>query len=231
MAATPLIHVWNVLWCNGIPHWDRNWALLSSAEQAKAQAFRFEVDRQRYALSHAALRRILDHFLSLQPQAVPLTQAGLEKPLCPGVEFNLSHSGDYALVAVSAAFPVGVDVEQIKPDLNITELAARFFSPAESETLFHLPAAEQIDAFFRIWTRKEAFLKGRGDGLSLSLSSFDVSLEVASPSALLATRFDPAEATRWRVIDLPLPAGYCGALAVRGQEWQLNRHELTDWSS
>lgn len=180
------VHVWEIHWTSGLSFFHAAWEILSPAEQIKARAFRFDPDRQRYVLSHAALRRILSTSLSLPPRDIPIQQNRLEKPSVPGVEFNLSHSGDFALVAVSEAAPVGIDIEKIRTDLNLTELATRLFSPAERTT-----------DFFRIWTRKEAYLKARGAGLSVPLSEFDVS-----------------SVTDWHVKNIPAPEGYAAALAV-----------------
>ncbi|PAW78568.1 MAG: hypothetical protein B9S32_06500 [Verrucomicrobia bacterium Tous-C9LFEB] len=223
MTKPGTVEVWSIAWTEHLAQIEDCRALLSTAERTKADAFHFERDRQRYSISHAALRSLLAQHVSLAPADIMIQQNGWEKPrLEPphcGVHFNLSHSGDLALVAISHDYEVGVDVEQIKPLPDLATLAARFFSKSESTTLFQLPAAEQTPAFFRIWTRKEAWLKARGDGLSLPLAEFDVSLEPGCTSALLATRFAPAEVTRWRVSDLPSPPDYSAALAVEGLDW------------
>ncbi len=223
MTSPSTVEVWCISWTKHLAQIEDCRALLSTAERTKADAFHFERDRQRYVISHAALRSLLTQHVSLAPGDIMIRQNGWEKPqLEPphgGVHFNLSHSGDLALVAISPDYEVGVDVEQIKTLPDLATVATRFFSKSESNALFQLPAAEQTPAFFRIWTRKEAFLKARGNGLSLPLAEFDVSLESGCTSVLLATRFAQAEVTRWRVSDLPCAPEYAAALAVEGLDW------------
>lgn len=228
----PAIDVWQIPWREHLNHLAACQSLLDESERAKAAAFHFDVDRHRYIISHGALRLILAHALDLPPQVVPIVQKGWQKPRLDGaypIEFNLTHSGDHALVAVSRGPAVGIDVEQVKTDFDLRALAARFFSRYESASLFQLPPDAQVEAFFRIWTRKEAFLKARGDGLSLPLAEFDVSLEPHCDSALLATRFEPNEVTRWQVKDLPAPPGYAAALAVEGKYGSITARPWTFW--
>ena len=120
---------------------------------------------------------------------------------------------------------IGVDVEQLRPDSDLEAIARRFFSTHEQSQLAALPAEEKVDAFFRCWTRKEAYIKATGDGLSLPLGQFDVSLAAGEKNALLATRPDGSEAGRWLLQEVPGGPGYIAALCVRGQDWKLN-----DWS-
>jgi 4'-phosphopantetheinyl transferase len=142
-----------------------------------------------------------------------------------GVTFNVSHSGGIALLAFTRRREIGVDVEQLRPDSDFEAIARRFFSAREQNQLAALPAEEKVDAFFRCWTRKEAFIKATGDGLSLPLSQFDVSLAARERSALLATRPDASEAGGWLLQEVPGGPGYVAALCVRGQDWKLK-----DWS-
>lgn len=226
-----LVEVWSIAWTRHLPQIADYRARLSPEEQARADAFHFESDRHRYVISHGALRSLLASKLNLAPRDVVILQNDWEKPRVESahgaLHFNLSHSGDFAFVAISRDCEVGVDIEQVKPQLDLTTLAARFFSTAESQALFQLSTGEQTAGFYRLWTRKEAFLKARGDGLSLPLAQFDVSLEPECPSALLATRFAPEETARWRVTDLPAPEGYFAALAVEGHHWTLTNRS---WS-
>jgi 4'-phosphopantetheinyl transferase len=117
-------------------------------------------------------------------------------------------------------------VEQIRSDFDIEPIARRFFSVLEQQQLAALPADSRVDAYFRCWTRKEAYIKATGDGLSLPLSRFDVSLAAAEQNALLVTRPDSAEAGHWLLREVPAGSGYIAALCVRGQNWKLN-----EWSN
>jgi len=137
------------------------------------------------------------------------------------LEFNVSHSGATAMLAFARGRALGVDVEQIREDFDTDAIARRFFSAHEVQQLFALDAAERHQAFFRCWTRKEAFIKAVGTGLSLPLGQFDVSLKPRDTNALLSTRPDSTEAERWLLRDVPAGDGYVAALCVQGHEWRL----------
>jgi 4'-phosphopantetheinyl transferase len=205
--------------------------VLSSDESTRASRFHFERDRQRFIASRALLRTILAGYLATDPSGVSFSYSKKEKPsLGPahagsGVMFNVSHSHGVALFAFTRGREIGVDVEQVRSDFELEAIARRFFSTHEQNQLNDLPAAERVDAFFRCWTRKEAYIKATGDGLSLPLRQFDVSLAAGETNALLATRPDAAEAARWHLREAPGGQGYIAALCVRGQDWRLH-----DWS-
>ena len=205
--------------------------VLSSDEMTRAARFHFSRDRQRFVASRALLRRILASYLATDPGRLNFSYSKKEKPsLGPayadsGVTFNVSHSGGIALLAFTRRREIGVDVEQVRRDFDLEAIARRFFSRHEQSSLAALPSEEKFDAFFRCWTRKEAYIKATGDGLSLPLSQFDVSLEPGETNALLATRPDASEAGCWLLQEVPAGAGYIAAICVRGQDWKLN-----DWS-
>ena len=211
---------------------DRWKAVLSPDESARATRFRFQRDRQRYVASRALLRMILAGYLAVDPGSVRFIYSAKEKPsLDPmhagsNIAFNVAHSGGVALLAFTLGRDVGVDVEQIRDDFELEGIARRYFSPREQEQLAALPEVGKAEAFFRCWSRKEAYIKATGDGLSLPLSQFDVSLASGEMNGLLATRPDAAEAGRWRLQEVPAGPGYIAAICVRGQDWKLN-----DWSA
>jgi 4'-phosphopantetheinyl transferase len=130
------------------------------------------------------------------------------------VSFNVSHSGGLALVAVAAGQEVGVDIERIDPRIEIMNVASVIFSPGEVSVLARIPEPLRRDAFFSCWTRKEAYIKAKGMGLSMPLNQFDVSLAPTEPAALLATRDDPDEAARWSLFELPIDPGFAATLAI-----------------
>ncbi|HEX9921799.1 MAG TPA: 4'-phosphopantetheinyl transferase superfamily protein, partial [Anaerolineae bacterium] len=139
----------------------------------------------------------------------------------PDLRFNLSHSHELALYAVTYGRDVGVDLEHVSRKIEAMQIADRFFSPSEVSVLRSLPGHLQRDAFFNCWTRKEAFIKAKGDGLSLPLDQFDVSLRPGEPAVLLSTHFDPQETGQWSLQALSPGPGYVGALALAGHGWQL----------
>ena len=206
--------------------------VLSPDETSRASRFHFAIDRQRFVAARALLRTILGGYLATEPMDLTFAYSKRDKPfLGPayadrGITFNLSHSGGVALYAFARGRELGIDVEQVRRDFDVEAIARRFFSTHEQEQLAALPSPEKIDAFFRCWTRKEAYIKATGDGLSLPLTQFDVSLAAGDTDALVTTRPDDAEAKRWLLREVPAGTGYIAALCVRGQDWKLN-----DWSA
>jgi 4'-phosphopantetheinyl transferase len=201
--------------------------ILSSDESTRASRFHFSRDRQRFVAARALLRTILAGYLATDPNSLRFFYSQKEKPsLGPphadgNVMFNISHSGGVALLAFTRGREVGVDVEQVRSDFELEAIARRFFSAHEQSQLAAVPAEEKPAAFFRCWTRKEAYIKATGDGLSLPLSQFDVSLEAGEQNALLAVRPDASEASRWLLRDVSGGPGYMAALCVRGLDWKL----------
>jgi 4'-phosphopantetheinyl transferase len=204
-------------------------SLLSPDESNRASRFHFLRDRQHFTAARAMLRTILASYLGTDPKGLTFLYSKKEKPsLGPqsplsDITFNISHSGGIALFAFSRHREIGVDVEHVRRDFDVEAIARRFFSVHEQAQLAALPAEERIDAFFRCWTRKEAYIKATGDGLSLPLSQFDVSLGASENSALMATRPDSSEAGRWLLHEVPGGPGYIAALCVRGRDWKLKQ--------
>jgi 4'-phosphopantetheinyl transferase len=145
-----------------------------------------------------------------------------------GVAFNISHSGGVALLAFTLRRELGVDVEQVRRDFDLDAIARRFFSAHEQEQLAALNEEERFEAFFRCWTRKEAYIKATGEGLSLPLRQFDVSLAEGDVNALLSTRPDSSESRRWSLREAPAGTGYVAAVCARGHDWKLKSWESGD---
>lgn len=204
---------------------------LSEDERERAARFHFERDRVRFVIARAALRDILGRYLDLPPGNLHFAYGPYGKPLLSpefvpdsaggGVDFNISHSHTLALVAVARGRALGVDIERVRADAAERQIAERFFSAQEVAALCALPDAQQPRAFFDCWTRKEAYIKARGEGLSFPLEEFDVSLQPDAPAALLCVRGDAGEAGRWSLRALDVEPGYAAALAVEGRGWLL----------
>ena len=200
--------------------------IMSHEERARALRYHFEADRNRCTIGRALSRLLLAHCLGESPQRLRFTNNRFGKPaLVPGhipqLEFNISHSGDWILIALSRGRALGVDVERQKEDMATEAIAARFFSPIECSALAALPAALRCTAFFSCWTRKEAYIKARGDGLSLPLDAFDVAFVPGAKARLIAARHDPGEVQRWTLSELQIGPDYAAALAVEGADWRL----------
>jgi 4'-phosphopantetheinyl transferase len=212
------LHVWRLELDRPPDEIERLGSLLSAGERSRAARFRFPRDRDRHVVAHGALRIVVGRYLRLHPSAIAFRVGPHGKPALtedpPNLHFNLSHSGDLALIALSGEAPVGVDVEHTRRDPDLEALARRFFSPAEQQALAALPPGERVKGFYQCWTRKEAVIKATGEGLSRPLDSFDVSLGSARPR-LLRLDGDPTAADFWSLAELQPGRDYLGAVATR----------------
>lgn len=213
------IHVWRIRLreCAGDRQWPAN--LLSADETERATRYRFEEDRLCYAVAHAALRVLLAGYTGRTATAIRYSEGEHGKPsLAPepgsrAVTFNMSHSGDLVLLAFTRTAEIGVDVERFKPDFPVTEIADQFLALVEGAALRNVAPDRQIECFFRIWTRKEAYLKANGDGLYEPLDRFWVPAVpdlLSAPAAVEPVRGDAV----WWLQDLDPGDGYAGALVT-----------------
>ena len=212
------VHVWRAdLGVSGMIL-ERLRGFLSEAEQARAARFRFDKHRNPYIAGRGILRALLGRYLGISPQSVQFIYGQCGKPALSddlsALRFNISHSGSYALFAFTYAREVGIDLELIRERKCLMDIARRFFAPGEVTALQALPEEEQLDAFHRCWTRKEAYLKAKGDGLSLALDQFTVSIASNDPPCLLHAENDPEEPARWCFFNVNVPESYAGVLVV-----------------
>jgi 4'-phosphopantetheinyl transferase len=230
------VHLWRLdleALAAGEDHWHK---LLSADEQDRARRFLVPRVREHFLATRGMLRSILGGYLEVDPRTVLFQYSAKSKPsLAPahsatGISFNVDHSGGVALLAFCRNREIGVDVERMRRDLDVETLAHRFFSPAEQKQLAATARdensggtsnADKFEAFFRCWTRKEAFIKAKGEGLWLPLDQFDVSVSAGAENALLATRPDEAEASRWSLREIEVPPGYVAALCVAGHDFRV----------
>lgn len=204
-------------------------SLLSPDERERAARYHFASDRARFVAGRGLLRLVLAAYLGLAPNALRFDYNAYGKPSPrPGeatdLAFSASGSGSLACFALTRAGALGVDIEHVRPDITLAEceqIAARFFSPAEQEMLCALPSEERRAAFFTAWTRKEAYLKARGVGLTQPLAQFTVSLDSARPALLDASSGDSSgdgsgegEAARWQFLSIEPPTTYAAALVA-----------------
>jgi 4'-phosphopantetheinyl transferase len=197
-------------------------ATLSSDEQARAERFVFPRDRNRFIAVRGILRELLGRYVSRPPADIefdygPQGKPGLSINLPQRqVQFNVSHSHGVALLAFARGRQLGVDVELVRPDIAREQIAERYFSPQEVMELRRLPPSLQDEGFFLCWTRKEAYIKALGGGLTVPLNSFQVSLTPGKPEELRA-----ADSSHWSLRSLRPDQRHVGALVVEGGGWEL----------
>jgi 4'-phosphopantetheinyl transferase len=192
--------------------------LLSPDEVERMERFHFDVDRKNFLFCRSMLRMLLASYLGTPPTELRFAYSAHGKPSLAApfgdLEFNLSHTSGLALFGICRGQRIGLDVERIRKEFNVMEIAGRFFSSSEKRALAQMPGISSHDAFFHCWTRKEAFVKARGEGLSCPLDSFDVSVDPADEEISFTTRPDAAEARRWKLRSVNCFPEYAAALAV-----------------
>ncbi|MBM3960992.1 MAG: 4'-phosphopantetheinyl transferase superfamily protein [Planctomycetes bacterium] len=216
------LHVWAVP-LTGDP--EQLGTHLSKAENQRLSRFHFADHRRRYQIGHGALRAILAGYLGCGPADVEFASGPRGKPYLagPGPHFNLSHSGKLALIGI-ADFELGLDLEKVRRLDSLTEIARKHFSASEFAALDALLGDARELAFYRCWTRKEAYIKAVGEGLSMPLDIFDVSLD--EQPRFLAIRDGKEDAARWSLLDLSPAADFVAAAAMRQHGVRVRRHRL-----
>jgi 4'-phosphopantetheinyl transferase len=200
---------------------------LSMDEMERAKRFHFDKDRNRFIVRRGILRAILGRYLNVEPSRVQFCYGKNGKPILTDtfgkktVCFNLSHSEGVGLYAVTQDHEIGVDIEHVRDILDMAQIAERFFSVRENIIFCSLPAGKRKEAFYNCWTRKEAFVKAIGKGLTFALNTFDVTLAPGEPAELLEIAGNIKEAAHWSVQPLALTHGYVGAIAVKKHDCSL----------
>jgi 4'-phosphopantetheinyl transferase len=202
--------------------------MLSKEECERTQRYHFDLDRMRYLVWRGLLRTILARYLRTQPSAIAFSYGPHGKPFLAhesaddSLYFNVSHCENLALFAFTLNnSAIGVDIERVRSMPDLLEISTRFFSARESGELTTLRSDRRQEGFFNCWTRKEAFIKAIGDGLSHPLDSFDVSLAPDTPAQVFSIQRSPAEASKWILQALTPAADYIAALAVRADKLRL----------
>ena len=199
-------------------------ALLSDAERQRASRFLFERDRDRFIVARACLRQLLAARLCTAPDSVELVYGAHGKPaLAPwyadtDLRFNVSHCDDLTLYAFSCGREIGIDVEAVRPIRDADDIAARFFSQRENRAYRALEPSDRPLGFFQCWTRKEAFIKALGDGLSYPLNRFDVSLAPGEPAQILRVEDAPGDRCGWRLESWSPAPGFVAAVVIGDRE-------------
>lgn len=220
------VHIWWATLDQMLPRIEQMAEILSEDERIRAGRFHFERDRRRFIVGRGTLRMLLSLYLDMEPGQLEFCYGAYGKPYLDqtghsAMKFNLAHSHEFAVYAFALGREMGVDVEYIRHMPDMAQMAASFFSPRENAVLKSLPKDQKRGAFYNCWTRKEAYIKAIGEGLSHPLDQFDVSLAPGEPAKLLKVAGDPEEASRWQLKALTPAPGYVAALAVEGRDWRL----------
>ena len=209
--------------------------LLDPDERSRAERFRFDVHRRRFIVGRGMQRVVLGAYLGCDPAAIRYAYGPKGKPALAGPEprtteaeplyFNLSNSEELAILGLVRGREIGVDVEHLRSLSDLEQLASRFFSSRESGTLLGLPASARVEGFFNCWTRKEAYLKAVGEGITAPLNRFDVTLVPGEPARMLSLEGDAGRAAAWSFHHLRPAEGYLGAVAIEAEGM-----EISAWS-
>jgi 4'-phosphopantetheinyl transferase len=220
------VHVWFCDFESSAWEVDRFWEILSGEERLKARSFYFSREVKHYVICRGLLKRLLSGYLGVSAGGVPLRYGQYGKPEVPGgtlektIRFNLSRSGGVGLFAFSRENEVGVDVERIREIPELDEIVERFFTNSEKAAFAQIPSSGKTEAFFKLWTRKEAFVKAQGKGLSVGLDTFEVPFLPDEEGTFITSTNDSSEPCSCSVTDLALPPGYAAALAVMEKQRQ-----------
>lgn len=221
--AADEIHIWFVVLDQPVPVLEALVQVLAPDERTRAERFLFRKDRRRFMARHGILRMILERYLGITAAELRFSQGKNGKPAISetfgnvNIRFNISHSNGAALFAFARNKEIGVDIEYICALSGMEKIVERFFSANENDAMRALPDGQKRGAFFSGWTRKEAFVKALGDGLSCPLDKFDVSLSPAEPAGLLRIEGAPGEVSRWSIRDVNPAPDYAGAFAVKSR--------------
>jgi 4'-phosphopantetheinyl transferase len=215
------VHLWVIRLEASEADFQRAQSWLSADEVARAARFHFERHRRAYVLGRAALRLLIGRYLGIDPGKPrfvygPQGKPALEDATCP-LRFNVSNSGDLAACAFTMGCEIGVDIEQHRGVRDMEQIANRFFSPEEASELLGLPESARIAAFFNCWTRKEAYIKAKGGGLSIPLASFQVSLKPGAAPKMLGIDGSAEAARGWTLHHFDPAPDFTGAIAYPDQ--------------
>lgn len=220
------VHVWSASLLVASERVDALLGELAADEKARAERMHtFDLSR-RFIVARATLRRLLARYLPATATVVFRYGARGKPHLAfdAGISFNVSHAEDRALYAIASEREVGIDIEATGRDVEIDGIARRVFSAAECDALRALPPLARREAFFRIWTRKEAYIKAHGEGFGYATRSFSVS-QRDDDDALIADDGDADARRRWRVVGLDVGPGFAAALAAGGRDWSVQRFD------
>lgn len=213
------VHLWQIDMNNFVSQCDDLQEILTETEWAKANRFVQKTDRERSIIARSLLRQLLGKYLLCKPEEVNFQYNAFDKPMLAdshnnSLYFNVSHSQQWIVYAISPIYHVGVDIEYINPEVDVSGIAERFFHSDESRYIQSLNGDAQVRAFFHCWTRKEALLKALGEGLSFPLEECHVSLDDDEMVSVL--KLADHDINDWKLFNLNLADGFAAAVAIHG---------------
>lgn len=214
------VHLWRSPLSLEAAQTQQHYGLLSSEEKQRAAKFHYPEDRDHFINARGILRRLLGQYLSISPTEIAFTFTEFGKPglaIDTSLSFNISHAGGYGLFGFSSGAPLGVDLEKVDASIEVERLAVRFFSPTEAAAVLALSATDRPAAFFRTWTRKEAFIKAHGKGLSLPLDQFTVTVSLEDPVQFQRIDWAPEMVAEWSLTSFMVREELPGAVVLRGK--------------
>jgi len=226
VIETPHVHVWRIDLHTAPAQLERLLGLLDDAEVRRAQQFRFERHRRRFITGRGVMRILLGRYTGRLPQALDLSYNPHGKPSLKdagSLEFNFTNSRDLALLCVARQRQLGIDLEHLGRHADYAGIVNRFFAEREVEELFSIPEGRRHAAFLTGWTRKEAYIKALGMGLSLPLGKFAVTIDPEVAPSLISADDMPDEPDRWAFRHLEPEPGYVASLAVEGGGWEIRK--------
>ena len=227
------IDIWRVALDRATARLEEYRAVLSGDELERCDKFKSQQRRREFIIGRGSLRTLIGQYLALDPSSFEFAYSDHQKPyisttaMGAPVTFNLTHSHDLVLIALTLERRVGIDIEYLRPDVEFRKLSRRFFSKQESQSLEAYDDACLPAAFFACWTRKEALLKAIGAGIAFGLRDFSVSVDPLDQEVDLRTHWDQAEAARWSILNLDLERDYAAAVAVNGSNCKLRYWDLS----
>lgn len=212
-------HIWRISLETGDANINRLLWVLSDEELQRANRFHFEQDRKRFVVARGLLRMLLSDYCNSHPVEHYFNYNSYGKPALSGnphIRFNVSHAGDMVLIGICCGREIGVDVERIRPFERAEQIVERYFSTLERSAFRSLPEHLRDKAFFTCWTRKEAYIKAVGKGMSLPLNKFSISFLPDTPPRLLEAPPDDGGNRDWSMQEITVNPGYAAAAVVEG---------------
>jgi len=222
------IHIWRMFLNQPTEKTQQLSQILSPEENNKANRFYFEKDRHKFILSRGTLRTILSQYLNFPPQNLKFTYSKQGKPTLlteTPIYFNLSHSHEITLYAITLNREIGIDLEFLRPITEAENIVKNYFSNKESALFNTISSDQKPEAFFNAWTRKEAYLKATGQGLSQPLKEVEVNFTPGEPAKLLSIKGDTQKASEWTLKHLIPHPNYIACVAISAQNLEYSYWE------